>query len=185
MSRRFSNRRRVSRGTSRQLVWARRSGGFAVTAAAAPAFAAPVRDDVLASLVQAHGASLLGSTIVRVRGLMAITAPPATGTAGLTAAMYIGDANDVVRGPNANDNYYDSNSTGKDYFLIEPFLAPVQVAATEPLDGSVVISRLIDSKSSRKLEEVSQRLILDVSAFSNNAGTVGFNIDLSVLVMLP
>jgi len=128
---------------------------------------------------------MIGATIIRVRGLMIGSQAAQAATASLTACMYIGDANDVVRGSNANDNYYDSNSRGKDYFLVEPFFCPNTAAAVQPYQGNDVAGRIIDVKAMRKLEEVSQRLIMDVSGLSAAVSTQTFLADLSILIMLP
>lgn len=153
--------------------------------AAAPALAAPTRVDLLASFVTQLGFAPVGCTIVRVRGIMGVDNEVAT-TAQITATLFIGDGNDITRGPNANDNYYDGSASGKDYFMVELFLSPaLGAAADEAFRGGDVCARLIDVKSSRKLEEVSQRLVMDVSAFAVAVSTQQVFFDLSVLVMLP
>lgn len=158
---------------------------MAITTAAAPAFASPTRVDFLSTFVAELGAAPIGCTVVRVRGIMGIDQLQAA-TANVTAVMFIGDGNDITRGPNANDNYYDTSSTGKDYFLVEPFVSPaVSVAADAHLSGTDVVARMIDVKSSRKLEEVSQRLVLDFSAQAVAVSTQQAFFDLSVLLMLP
>lgn len=169
----------------RKLVWARRQASIGIVTAVALALAAPTRVDVLSEFVTAYGAALVGSTVVRVRGYMIGSQAAQAAVANVTACMYIGDANDVVRGPNANDNYYDSNSRFKDYFLVEPLFCPNTAAAVQPIQGSDVSSRLIDVRAMRKLEEVSQRLIMDVSGFSAAVSTQPFVADLSILIMLP
>lgn len=167
------------------MVWARQQASSVVAFSALPAFSAPTRVDALDEFVQAYGASIIGSTVVRIRGLMGVSLEPAA-SASLTWTAFIGDANDVVRGPNANDNYYDSNSRGKDYFGVEPFVAPTLGAVNQDLvNGSDGIMRMVDIKSSRKLEEVSQRLIFDISAIGGVAGNVTLLQDLSILLMLP
>lgn len=182
--------RRTSRrrsGPKRKLVWARQQFGIAVATAILPAVSAPVRIDALDEFVQAYGASMIGATVVRIRGILAVTNDNATvnQTSG-TFTAYIGDANDIVRGPNANDNYYDSNSRGKDYFCVEPFIGPSNLASQDGLLGSDVCARVIDVRAQRKLEEVSQRLIFDISAVGPNAvNNFAMAGDLSILLMLP
>lgn len=111
----------------------------------------------------------------------------ASGVAGqlVRAGLYIGDANDIVRGPNANDNAFDTNSVGKDYFGFEPFFAPGSQASDNVVSGSDPVARMIDIRAMRKLEEVSQRLVLDISSTSAVVQTSAFSADLSVLIMLP
>lgn len=164
-------------------MWARDQASVNVTAAVAPALAAPTRIDFLQDFVTAYGASIIGTTVVRVRGLVVANSGADGNNATIRMCGYIGDANDIVRGPNANDNAFDSNSVGKDYFLFEPFFCPdTAVFGLTGGDGTV---RLIDVKAQRKLEEVSQRLVIDVSAAASVATTVNFGYDLSVLLMLP
>jgi len=176
-----------SRRTSprRKLVWARQTASVGVVTAVAPAFAAPTRVDVLDEFVQAYGASMIGATIIRVRGIMIGSQAAQAAVAQVVATMYIGDANDVVRGPNANDNFFDSNSTGKDYFLVEPFFCPSSAAISQTYQGNDVSGRVIDVRAMRKLEEVSQRLILDVSGQSAAVSNQPFFCQLSILIMLP
>lgn len=157
-------------------------------ASIAPALAAPTRFDPLQSFEDSLGASLVGSTIVRTRGYITIfNGDQAAGDVfSLRVTAYIGNNNEVQRGPNANDNAFDELSEGKDYFLFEPFvsldLAQVQVHGTDPM------TRMIDVKSSRKIEELNQTVVLDVSAggVANPAvENIGFALDLSMLLMLP
>lgn len=101
--------------------------------------------------------------------------------------MYVGNNNEVTRGPNANDNAFDNLSQNKDYFLFEPFLVDNSNVDAQT-GGTDTYSRIIDVKSSRKIEELNQTVILDASAMSPNAvdaGSLAFNFDLSLLLMLP
>lgn len=172
-------------GPRRKLVWARRVIAVTNVPAALPAFSAPTRVDLLSEFVTAYGAALIGCTIVRIRGFLQVSETAAGNGALVRAGFYIGDANDIVRGPNANDNAFDSNSVGKDFFGFEPFQAPGPGAQDNTALGSETVARLIDIRAMRKLEEVSQRLVLDVSTSSGTANQVIMNGDLSVLVMLP
>lgn len=167
-------------------MWARVSLGIQNVPGVLPAFSAPQRIDLLAPFVTAYGAALIGCTIVRVRGFMSFRQQTAGNGAVVRAGFYIGDANDVVRGPNANDNAFDSNSVGKDYFGFEPFVVPGPAASNSaPYFGSDPVSRMLDIRAMRKLEEVSQRLILDISTAANAANQVNGDGDLSILIMLP
>lgn len=181
--RKTSSRRRTA-GPRRKLIWARGQFGVTLSSVALPAFSAPARIDALAPFVAAYGASLIGCTVARVRGICNYTGINAAAQ-GCTVTAFIGDSNDIIRGPNANDNYYDSNSRGKDYFLVEPFVGP-STASDVRLSPTDLQGRVIDVRAMRKLDEVSQRLIIDVSpissALSNNNT---FSLDLSILLMLP
>lgn len=184
MPRRSLNRRT---GPRRKLVWARQQFGVGVATAILPAVNAPVRIDALDEFVTAYGASMIGATVVRIRGILGTSSDNATvNQTSATFTAYIGDANDVIRGPNANDNYYDSNSRGKDYFAVEPFIGPSNLPAQDGMLGSDVCARVIDVRAMRKLEEVSQRLIFDISAVGpNTVNQFSCFGDLSILLMLP
>lgn len=182
MSRRLS--RRVSRGTPRRkLVWARQIAAVTVPTVAAPAFSAPARIDVLDEFVTAYGAALIGSTVVRVRGFIACVSAPAGVAVAYAVVGFIGDANDIVRGPNANDNFFDSNATGKDYFIVEPFFLPG--SASTAVLGTEISARLVDDRAARKLDEVSQRFVIDVSGTAGAVTATTVQLNLSVLLMLP
>lgn len=155
-----------------------------LSSVALPAFSAPARVDVLAQFVNSYGAALIGCTIVRMRGIINATGI-GTVAQSVTAAAFIGDSNDVTRGSNANDNFYDSQSRGKDYFLVEPFFLPATTSDVRLSPGDAQ-QRVIDVRAMRKLDEVSQRVILDFSPISGalqNNNTMNF--DLSMLIMLP
>lgn len=152
-----------------------------VTNAVAPALGGPARIDVLSQFVTAYGASLIGCTVVRMRGLLVVNTVDGNGV-NLTAGAYIGDSSDITEVPDANDNYYASQATGRDYMMVEPFFAPD--AAQVQLHGSPALARLIDVRAQRKLDEVSQRLIIDVSSFGAVITAVNFGLDISVLLML-
>ncbi len=173
----------------RKLVWARISGSQAVAVAAAPALAAPTRTDALLEFEQSLGASTVGATVVRTRGYISLSDPDrvAAVIAAARVTMYVGNNNEVTRGPNANDNAFDNLSQNKDYFLFEPFLVDNSNVDAQT-GGTDTYSRIIDVKSSRKIEELNQTVILDASAMSPNAvdaGSLAFNFDLSLLLMLP
>lgn len=112
--------------------------------------------------------------------------PVANAVIAFRATVYVGNNNEVQRGPDANDNTFDDLSENKDFFLFEPFLLPERTAVET--HGTDTIARMIDVKSSRKIEELNQTLILDVSADSPNLASTsntGFHYDLSMLLMLP
>lgn len=172
----------------RKLVWARRTVSGTVVADAAPSVEQPIRLDFLDLFEQSLGASTIGATVVRTRGVFAV------GTAGANDAIinirltaYVGDNNDVQRGPNANDNSFDLLSQNRDFFIFEPFLVVGDAFFTD-IAPSDPTSRMIDVKSSRKIEELNQTVVMDISAFSPDATTaqaVTFHGDLSMLLMLP
>lgn len=170
-------------------MWARTFGSQTVNFGVAPALVAPTRTDALLNFEQSLGSSLVGSTIIRVRGYMSFSDPDRV--AGVIvparATLYVGNNNEVTRGPNANDNAFDDLSENRDFFLFEPFLVD-NSNVDEQTGQTELYSRLIDVKSSRKIEELNQTVVLDASAGAVNAaaaGTLAFNFDLSMLMMLP
>lgn len=183
--RRFGGRSRVPR---RKMVWARTQGTLTIPVGAA-ALLAPARTDALLEFEQSLGASTVGATVVRTRGYcVAVDEDAAAGeSVRLRVTMYVGNNNEVTRGPDAGDNAFDLASQNKDYFFMEPFhiTSPGTQAA---VGGADPHSRMIDVKSSRKIEELNQTVILDGSgqaiALAANIN-VAVAFDLSMLLMLP
>lgn len=185
MPRRSFRRRFSVSKPRRKLIWARNAFEAQVNFDAPPALAAPTRVDILNRVEASIGASLVGATVMRTRGLLLPIAQDATENAVVRATMYVGDNNDVDRGPNANDNSYDGLSENRDFFFFEPFIV---LNGTFPqADGNPGAGRLIDVKSRRKVEEVNQTVIFDLSASGLGlaAGAVTFWADFSTLIALP
>lgn len=177
------------RGSRRKMVWVRAHDSLTVAAAIAPALAAPTRVDLLSAFEASLGASPIGATVVRTRGYMTVTDvdPVANAVIAFRATAYVGNNNEVERGPDSNDNSFDQLSENKDYFLFEPFIFP-ETESVAQWGGGDPTTRMIDVKSSRKIEELNQTIILDVSADSPNlaqTSNTGFHFDLSLLLMLP
>lgn len=188
MPRRFSRRSNRRTSPRRKLVWARTPFSGQVTAAAAPATAAPTSIDALSVFETSLGASPIGATVVRTRGVFQVSSAGAnTEVIQVRLTAHIADNNYIDRGPNANDNAFDQLSMNRDFFIYEPFLV-VGDNQTPDFAGSDSTSRLIDVKSSRKIEELNQTMVLEVHAFQP-AGTevvaLSFTGDFSMLLMLP
>ena len=144
-----SRRTRVSRGTGsrRKFIWARQFVNETFS------LASPVFIDALDEVQIAIGADLIGSTLVRVRGEIIMSNTSAGGGAVNVMAMRsfttstlagLGVANDPVGGDPLAD-----------WMLWEPFA----------MTGSGNLEynserRIIDVKSSRRLEEVGQSILL-------------------------
>lgn len=142
---------------------------------------------MLAPFEAEYGSDIVGSTIVRVRGYMRVYDPELTADdlIQVRSTLRIGNQNEVVRGPDANDNAFDPDSAWLDYFMFEPFTINTTSTASESYD---LTGRMIDVKSSRKLEELNQSLIHEVSGKgTGNAAALSFVYvdDLSILIMLP
>jgi len=169
----------------RKLVWARLSQVATVTTGVPPALNTPARSSPLAGFETSYGAQLVGATIMRVRGAIAIAGQPTEGVH-LRACMFIGDEIDIVRGATNADNAFDAVSASRDYFMMEPFYANTAAAATLTA-GSELHGRLIDIKSHRKLDELNQSLVYDISAVSLGVANQNLTVvsNLSILVALP
>lgn len=169
-------------------MWARAVNPvLAVPYGAAGAVVSPLRQDLLQPFEADYGADLLGSTIMRVRGIAGISSLDGTAVNDsvlVQLTMFIGTENQILRGPDANDSSFSAVSNEIDYFAFEPF--HVRNSATRLITGDVQ-SRLIDVKSHRKLQELNQSLVLDIAAAASSVavGTVSFFFDFSVLVALP
>lgn len=107
--------------------------------------------------------------------------------AALLVTAYIGDNNDVARGTNPEDSAFSPLSENRDYFMWEPFFFEGDPNSLTRAGGSDAVARVIDVKASRKIEEVNQAAILDVSAQAVVSGVSvpGIYVNLSTLVMLP
>lgn len=192
MPRRMSVRRsfRRGRGPRRKLVWARIVASGAAPFGAAPALEEPARLDGLLNFEQSLGASTVGVTVRRTRGYFVCydtdQDPAAIEQVRFTA--YVGDNNDIDDPANNNDNSFDSLSENRDFYLFEPFVLPPPADVNAGRGLSDTQGRLIDNRSSRKIEELNQTIVYDISGFSPNsaaAGTFGFTFDLSMLLALP
>lgn len=186
-STRRSVRRRVT--PRRKLIWARGSGSLVATSVAGgPPFAPPVQTDLLAPFETAYGAGLIGCTIVRVRGIMAVTDVATSQVVHGRATLHVGDQTDLTKPLVAADSAFAVESASLDSFMFEPFISPVDSAVVTPIvpGPSEVSARMIDVKSSRRLDELNQSLILRWSARSPAVqAAVPLTYDLSVLVALP
>lgn len=181
--------RRMRRGPRRKLVWARyrNTASQAVPAGAGQNFGTPIVADALGPFKAVLAANPVGLTVTRVRGIIAV--PTATTTGNLAAmrfTLHVGDPRDVTA-PVADDNPWTDQAQNDDYMMFEPFLDYQSSAgpAGNVLASSDVGSRMIDVRSSRKLQELNQTLLFKAGGNSSVATTVTWWVDLSLLLMLP
>ena len=164
---RVSRGTRYSRGTGsrRKFVWARRLIIGATTGANAASFS-----DLLTDFQTALGADALGVTVVRIRGAISFT-----GTSLLVVGARIMTQSDFAtlvspaQGP-SSDQYAD-------WMMYEPVVHN-GVATVGSVSG-----QHFDVKSSRKLEELGQGLLLAVSNPTLSAAS--WDMDLSIGLKLP
>lgn len=167
--------RSVSRGTRRKFVWVRHlllTSGTNFT----------VGSDLLSQFETDYGAQLIGCTIVRIRGLIFANSDGAAGTTNHVrfGARVLSGALDLSGPVPDQSPFVDENA---DWMLWEPMIHSIP-----PLDDGpdVGIMRMIDVKSSRRLEELGERLVM-FSASNPGATTVewAYGWDLSIGVKLP
>lgn len=182
-------RRTVRRGPRRKLVWARlqTASTFTIPAFVGPQnFGVPFVADALGNFKLSLGASPVGCTIVRVRGIIAHPTKDILGTAALRHTLHVGDIRDTTN-PVVADNAFADAAAYDDYMMYEPFLDYQSTAgpAGNVFAGSDVGARMIDVKANRKLQELDQTLIYKVSGNSVSLAAQQFVTDLSILIMLP
>lgn len=140
--------------------------------------------DMLSQFETDYGAQLIGCTVVRVRGIMWATSTGGTGTTNTARmAMRVATGQGLVLGspiPVAADLYQDENA---DWMLWEPFANVIGPSGQYPTN---LLGRVVDVKSSRKIGELGERLIM---LFTPNpaAPTIvwSYGWDLSIGVKLP
>lgn len=172
------SRRRVSRGTTnrRKLVWARALQPF--SALNAQVAQAPIRVDLLSSFEAALSSSLIGCTIMRMRGALWVQQGSAGGVASnIVFAARVGDFTELTGGSTADQNPCTAAS---DWFMYEPMAHRTAASYGDDLSG-----RLVDVRSHRKLDELGQSLLLFAGGDAAAASTVNFGFALSILVALP
>lgn len=173
MARRRSFTRTGGRSVpARKFVWARHQVNVTVASGQIE------RQRLLQEFRASYGADLVGATIVRVRGTMATLPASAAAGGGILGGIVRTDLSAVPdpanEGPNAKPH--------ADWFLFEAFHN-----ATIPgqsLDTSITARRLIDVKSSRKIEELDEEAFLYIAVPPSSADTL-FVGTLSIGLKLP
>lgn len=184
-TRRFSSRRRSR--PRRKLVWARQNLNQTITipVSAGDTFGVPVTIDALDRFRVQLGASPVGATIMRTRGLIMAQSPAAAAAAiNLLVTMHVVDTGEIAQGADNADNAFSARGMGLDYFMFEPFLVVTPSTALQAT-ASDCAGRLIDVKSSRKVEELNQTVALRLHGSSQVATTVSVTGVLSILLALP
>ena len=146
MARRIAGRRRFSNPPARRkFVWARSvTGEFA-------AIGTVTSSNLLAAFETAYGANLIGATVARIRGVISVR-PDATGAdTTVIVGAKVKDASDTtLTGPNANPH--------DDWMMFEPFL--MSAAVTGITQTQTALTREVDIKAMRKLDEIGQQLTI-------------------------
>lgn len=160
-----------SRRPTRKFVWARQEG--IITNVAVDGV---TRTALLSDFETLYGAQLIGCTIVRIRGLIGVR--PVTAASSFNSVRA---AVQVEPNPSGAPVVADGPYGGEhnDWMLFEPFHTASGVGNSE-VDG-----RVIDVRSSRKLEELNQGLFLYFGTRSTNTSAVDVVFDLSIGIKLP
>lgn len=121
---------------------------------------------------------------MRTRGVIMCQTPTATAAANLLVTMHVSDTGEIQQGADNADNAFSQRGMNDDYFLYEPFLVVNPTTALQAT-ASNCAGRLIDVKSSRKVEELNQTVALRLHGSSTVAVTVQVTGLLSILLALP
>jgi len=177
-------RRSIRSAPRRKLVWARTNPNFTLTipATAGDNFGVPQQLDALDRFRLQLGASPIGATIVRVRGVLAVSQPSVVAAVNALVTLHVADTDEAARSLTDADNAFSQRGAGNDYFMVEPFLTVNPVA---PLWGTAVAARTIDVKSSRKVEELNQTIVCRFHGSSTVATNLNLTGHLSLLLALP
>lgn len=160
-------------------MWAR-SNANTTFSAGAPFV--PFQADLLTNFAARYGADPLGVTITRIRGIMGMyVGPPGTAIQLGRVGIRVGAEGEVAStefNPSTNGEYLD-------WMSFEPFYVIPAGTATDSVEGTNVCARVVDVKSSRKLEELDQSLFLYAGITGATIQAVTLFYDLSIGLMLP
>lgn len=167
-------------------MWARQNFNqtLAVPASAGDTFGVPASVDALDRFRIQLGASPVGATVVRTRGVLMCQTPNVGAAVNLLLTAHVADTGELQQGPDNADNAFSQRGMNKDYFIFEPFLV-VNPATAIQATASNCAGRLLDIKSARKVEELNQTVQLLLSGSSSVAATVQVTGVLSFLLALP
>lgn len=161
-------------GARRKLVWARFI--LPATTVNLQTAQAPFRADLLSAFEASLGAQLIGTTIMRIRGVVRF-GPSSAGNPIAVLAMRIADVTELAGASTASQNP-TTNQTA-DWMAWLP--CPTEVQAERDSSGVYAI----DVKARRKLEELDQSFLLFVGGDSAAAATASMSLNLSMLLALP
>lgn len=154
-------------------MWARTQGTLTISPGGV------IRSSALSAFQALYGAQLIGSTVVRTRGVIATqTSDATTGFNQLRFAMIVepnpGSAPVVADGPVGGEH--------NDWLLYEPFIVAGagQIGVNQDPAG-----RVIDVKAARKLDELGDELLIYAGTQASNTAAVTVSWDLSIGVKLP
>lgn len=173
--------RRARRGFNRQMrrkfVWNRFTGSFIT---GIDGQTNPVGVDLLRDFRETAGASTVGATIMRIRGIIVPTAggennPVDGGAYGFLIDSVNEDSVDTRNAPHQRPE--------EDWLGWLPWSAPLSSVQTDPATWNHSNDWQVDIKAARKLEELGQTLWM--FADRPTAGAVNTYFDLSIGMKLP
>ena len=167
-----TNRRTGSsiRSSRRKVVWARST----VNDLTVPTTG--VVQNLLYSFETDYGANLIGATVTRVRGLISASLNVSTGPSQMVFALRVNSDATVALGNGPFDQPH------LDWMGWEPFIFRFAGITGNEMNRDQALSRVIDIKSQRKLEEINEQLSAWVEG-NQQAWTISWN--LSILLKLP
>lgn len=158
-------------GSRRKMVWARHlNTGTTITVGATG-----TQLNLLSSFETEYGANLIGATAIRIRGVMFGT-PTVAGSGSLIAGVRVSNDADATAGNGPQSSPY------ADWMLYESFIFD-DGGLLDLTGDSQVVSRVVDIRSMRKLEEINEQLTLWLEAAGT--GNWRFTSSLSILLKLP
>lgn len=191
MARTTRSRSRISRGPRRKLVWARHASSVLVNEGGLLSIFP------LSAFEGTYGAQLIGSTVMRVRGVICVAlfgssaGTPANGA--IRVAARITDHADLA-GQDYTIGALYGNQAQADWFMFEPFLLDNGGAALNGTEEGDMTSaseiRHIDVRARRKFQELDQTVEMLIGSPAVDAppgfsSSVRVSLDLSFLIALP
>lgn len=185
---------RTSRRKRRQLVWARNFTTGTLIASqtvANAALATPARFNLLDTFETAYGANLIGCTIMAIKGYLGFLGQSTVAGDHFFGRVGIKVTDQPLALVAGNDSLYDTSSqTGgahDDWMAFFPlFVSSTGAGQVSPgWDGAGSSWARVDVQSRRRLSELGQSLMLDVSGIAVTGIDLVYAHDLSVLVALP
>lgn len=159
---------------------------------AAGAAATPVRFNLLTPFETAYGANLIGCTIMAIKGYVGVLGTSAVAGDHFFCRAGVKVTDQPLALVAGGDSLYaaDSNTGGAhdDWMAFWPLVvpSPVGVGTASPgWDGGGSAFMRVDVQSRRRLSELGQSLMLDVSAVAVAGIDLVWTHDLSILIALP
>lgn len=175
------NRRRTTppryRAPLRQFIWARYATSLIVPAEGG------INRDILEDFEAEYGADLVGATVVRIRGIIALKPPADEGGAHVVIGAGIrtyGERNTPSNADNLASEPGPFSGPHADWMMYRPiYMADVIPYIEREVE--------IDVKANRKIEELGQSLMISLEQFPGSEATKAYDafVNLSLGLKLP